>query len=38
MHLKKETIWFKTKADYVWHGKPLYFKPAPEPSNILWEN
>jgi hypothetical protein len=19
-------------------GTPLYFKPAPEPSNILWEN
>lgn len=21
-----------------WHGKPLYFKAAPEPSNIMWEN
>ena len=27
-----------TKADYYWLGKPLYFKPAPEPSNICWEN
>lgn len=22
----------------MWHGKPLYFKAAPESSNIIWQN
>jgi hypothetical protein len=27
-----------TRADLTLYGEPLYFKPAPEPSNILWES
>lgn len=36
--MQKRRVWCMEKADYYWHGKPLFFKPAPEPSNILWEN
>ncbi len=28
----------RVHTEEKWHGEPLYFKPAPEPSNILWEN
>ena len=27
-----------TKAEKHWHGEPLAFKIASEPSDIIWEN
>ena len=36
--MEKHTICGKIKTEVEWHGKPLYFKAAPEPSNIMWEN
>ena len=36
--MEKRTVCFKTKTDVEWHDVPLYFKAAPEPSNIMWEN
>jgi hypothetical protein len=38
IHLTKQTICCRDSAEMEWHGKPLYFKAAPEPSNIMWEN
>ena len=37
-HMEKQTVCCKTRTEVEWHGKPLYFKAAPEPSNIMWEN
>lgn len=38
IHLDKKTFCFKTHAKATLHGQPIYFKAAPEPSNIMWEN
>lgn len=37
-HLEKRTFCFRTQSDASWLGKPLYFKAAPESSNIIWQN
>lgn len=37
MNLTKRVEWCVTKADLNIYGCPIYFKPAPEPSNIIWE-
>ena len=36
--INKVTIWFNEHYKKYWQGHPLYFKPALEPSSILWEN
>jgi len=38
VHLTKIKRFSTTTAEKYWFGSPLYFKAAPEPSNILWEN
>lgn len=38
INLDKKTVCFKTQTEVTLHGKPIYFKAAPEPSNIMWEN
>ncbi|CDW91332.1 UNKNOWN [Stylonychia lemnae] len=37
-HMSKQTVCCQDRADHYWYGKPVYFKAAPEPSNIMWEN
>ena len=37
-HLDKKSSIFSISSEAQLNGKPLYFKAAPEASNIIWEN
>lgn len=38
MNCTKSIVWGKVETEEHWMGQPIFFKPAPEPSNVLWEN
>jgi hypothetical protein len=38
MNVAKRVEWCISRTDVTLYGHPIYFKPAPEPSNIIWED